>query len=68
MTSIDVIHSPFKTPADMPMEATAARGIVDTIAMTPAYLAHLRGKGHLLIQPAAGHDAGEDEYHRRDPH
>ena len=47
----------FKTPADIPMEATAARGMVGTIAMTPAYLAHLCGKGHLLIQPAAGHDA-----------
>ena len=51
-TPIGVIRSPFQTPAGMPVQAVAAKGVAGMIELDPTYqdgLQDLEGFSHLLL-------------------
>jgi len=49
---IGVIHSPFKTPEDMPIQPAAAQGVSGSVELMPEYvagLADLNGFSHIYL-------------------
>lgn len=51
-TPIGVVRSPFREPADMPIQSVAASGIAGSIELLPAYAAGLKdieGFSHLIL-------------------
>jgi tRNA-Thr(GGU) m(6)t(6)A37 methyltransferase TsaA len=49
---IGLIHSPFKTPEDMPIQPAAAQGITGSVELMPEYaagLADLNGFSHIYL-------------------
>lgn len=51
-TPIGVVHSPFKEPKNVPIQATASQGIAGTIEIYPQYvegLKDLEGFSHIIL-------------------
>ena len=51
-TPIGVVHSPFKEPKGVPIQATASKGIKGTIEVNPMYtegLKDLEGFSHIIL-------------------
>ncbi|MGD9130924.1 MAG: tRNA (N6-threonylcarbamoyladenosine(37)-N6)-methyltransferase TrmO [Candidatus Bathyarchaeota archaeon] len=49
---IGVVHSPFKTPQDVPIQAAAAGGVIGSVEVTGEYVEGLRdveGFSHLIL-------------------
>ena len=49
---LGIVHSPFKDPVGMPIQAMAAPGVAGTLEMDPAYVEGLRdidGFSHLIV-------------------
>ena len=49
---IGVVHSPFKTPKDVPIQSAAAKDVIGSVEVSPEYVAGLKdveGFSHLIL-------------------
>jgi tRNA-Thr(GGU) m(6)t(6)A37 methyltransferase TsaA len=49
---IGVVHSPFRSPQDVPIQSAAAKGVVGSVEVSPEYLEGLKdveGFSHLIL-------------------